>query len=590
MSKFWKYFLAVVIGGLVSAFIITMGVFLLMGGIVAASGNSEVVVKNSSILVMDLNSPIAERADNDPFSNVIAEMMGQPKMVGLNKILASIKKAKEDDRIKGIYMESGLLTAGFATIDEIRNALLDFKKSGKFVYSFASIYTQKAYYLASAADKVYLNPSGMLEFKGIASSHTFFKGALEKLGVEVQVFKYGQFKSAVEPFIQDKMSDANRLQTETYVGSIWNHTLKGISASRGLGIDALNKIADDFAMLRDDDYLKNCGLIDGLVYKDEVLDMLKELAGTATDKDLNAVTIGQYADAAVPNMKKNVAKDKIAIIYAEGEITDGEEEGEGIVSGPLSRTIRKARRDESVKAIVLRVNSPGGSGLASEVIWREMQLAKEAKPVVVSMGDVAASGGYYISCAADTIIAQPNTLTGSIGVFGMVPNTSGLMKKIGVTTDRVVTNKMSDLPSINRAFTEEEKALWQSYVNHFYEVFIGRCADGRKTTSELINEVGEGRVWSGENAIAINLVDKLGGIDDAIATAARMANLENYRVVEMPEMVSPFERMMKELSGGAIAKIERAMLGEEYRVLKTINTLKSGSPIQARMPYELSVY
>ncbi|MCL2074401.1 MAG: signal peptide peptidase SppA [Marinilabiliaceae bacterium] len=556
----------------------------------ASSTSSETVVEKNSILVMDLSGTISERASNDPFSDAFLDLYGQTKNYGLNSILESIKKAKEDDRIKGIYLESGALMGGYATIEEIRNALLDFKESGKFIYSFSSVYTQKAYYLASVSDKVMLTPEGMLDFRGIASEVTFYKGLLEKLGIEMQVFKYGEFKSAVEPFILESLSDANRLQMETFISSLWNQMLKGISISRGLDIETLNQIADDLPVLRDDEYIKASGLIDALVYKDEVLDMLKELTDIEKDKDLKTISISKYTNVTLPDKKKGFEKNKIAIIYAEGEITDGSKDGTGIVAGPLSKEIRKARKDESIKAIVLRVNSPGGSGLASEIIWREVLLAKQEKPVIVSMGDLAASGGYYIACAADTIIAHPNTLTGSIGVFSMIPNISGLRKKIGLTSDIVKTNKMSDMPSFNRPFTAEEKALFQLYTDNFYKTFLQRCADGRNTTVEEINKVGEGRVWSGENAIELNLVDKLGGINDAIETAARMAELDTYKIVELPELESPIDKVLKELTGGAVARIELMMLGEEYQILKTIKHLKSAHPIQARLPYDISVY
>ena len=590
MSKFFKYFLAVVLGSVVSFFLFIMMLVLIISTLIASSGKSnEVIVKNNSILKIDLNGQISERVSDDPFSDIFAELYGQEKSFGLNTILSSIKKAKEDDRIKGIYIESGSLSAGYATVEEIRNALLDFKESGKFIYSFSSVYTQKAYYLASVSDKVMLNPNGMFDFRGIASEVTFYKGLLEKLGIEMQVFKYGAFKSAVEPFILDKMSDASRLQMQTYINSLWNQVLKGISVSRNISVENLNKIADDCTMLRNDEYLKSCGLIDELVYKDEVLDILRELTEISKDKDLNIISINKYSNVSLLGKKTKPEKNKIAIIYAEGEISDGEQDGKGIVAGPLSKAIRDARKDETIKAIVLRVNSPGGSGLASDIIWREVNLAKAEKPVVVSMGDYAASGGYYISCAADTIVAHPNTLTGSIGVFAMIPNVNGLMKKIGVSSEVVSTNKMSDMPSLTRPYTAEEKALFQSYTDNFYKIFIQRCADGRKISTEEIDKIGQGRVWSGENAISINLVDKLGGIQDAIDIAARMANLENYQIVELPEMLSPIDRMVKELMNSAIAKIEQMMLGEEYKILKTIHELKTGYPIQARMPYEITI-
>ncbi len=588
MSKFFKYFLAVVLGSLVSAFFFLVGIFMFIG-ILASSGSKEISVKDNTILVLELNTPINERAVEDPLSELMSGLSGQQNPIGLNQILASIKKAKNDDRIKGIYLESGLMTAGYATIEEIRNALLDFRESGKFVYSYAPIYTQRSYYLASAGDKIFLNPTGMLEFKGLSSVHTFFKGTLEKLGVEMQVFKHGEFKSAVEPFLLESMSDAARLQAQTYINSMWNHMLVKMSESRGVSAESLNQTANLMPMFREDSVLLASGLIDGFKYKDEIIDMLKELTGTAQKDDLNAINLKKYAQVYVPGKKKGLEKNKIAVIYAEGEIVDGSTGSGGIQADKLSRTIREARRDSSIKAIVLRINSPGGSGLGSEIIWREVKLAKETKPFVVSMSDLAASGGYYIACAADSIVAHPNTLTGSIGVFGMIPNTKGLLKKIGVTTDRVTTNTFSDMPALDRPFTADEKVLMQAYIERFYDVFLVRCADGRKTTKNEIGKVGEGRVWSGENALEIKLVDKLGGIDDAIAIAARMANLETYRIEELPEMLSPIEQLIKDLSGEASARIGTMLFGEEYKILKTVNDLKTGYPVQARIPFDISV-
>ncbi len=588
MSKFFKYFLAVVLGSLVSAFFFLVGIFMFIG-ILASSGSKEISVKDNTILVLELNAPINERAVEDPLSELMSGLSGQQTPIGLNQILASIKKAKDDDRIKGIYLESGLMTAGYATIEEIRNALLDFKESGKFVYSYAPIYTQRSYYLASAGDKIFLNPTGMLEFKGLSSVHTFFKGTLEKLGVEVQVFKHGEFKSAVEPFLLESMSDAARLQAQTYINSMWNHMLVKMAETRGVSAESLNQTANLMPMFREDSVLLASGLIDGFKYKDEIIDMLKELTGTTQKDDLNAINLKKYAQVYVPGKKKGLERNKIAVIYAEGEIVDGSTRSGGIQADKLSRTIREARRDSSIKAIVLRINSPGGSGLGSEIIWREVKLAKETKPFVVSMSDLAASGGYYIACAADSIVAHPNTLTGSIGVFGMIPNTKGLLKKIGVTTDRVKTNTFSDMPALDRPFTADEKVLMKAYIERFYDVFLGRCADGRKTTKNEIGKVGEGRVWSGENALEIKLVDKLGGIDDAIAIAARMANLETYRIEELPEMLSPIEQLIKDLSGEASARIGTMLFGEEYKILKTVNDLKTGYPVQARIPFDISV-
>lgn len=588
MGKFLKYFLAVVLGSFISVIFFFIG-FIIFISVLASSGDQEVSIKDNSILVLDLNGPINERSEEDPFSELFAELSGQQVATGLNQILSSIKKAKDDERIKGIYLESGLLSSGYATIEEIRNALIDFRKSGKFVYSFAPVYSQRAYYLASAGDKVFLNPAGMLEFKGLSSVRTFYKGTLEKLGVEVQVFKHGDFKSAVEPFILESMSDSARLQTQTYVSSMWSHMLNRISESRGISADSLNSTANMMPMFREDSLLIASGLIDGFKYKDEIIDMLKELTGIEQKDNINAVTLKDYINVYIPDKKKGLEENKIAVIYAEGEIFDGSTDGEGIQADKLSRTIREARRDSSVKAIVLRINSPGGSGLGSEIIWREVKLAKETKPVVVSMGDLAASGGYYIACAADSIVAHPNTLTGSIGVFGMIPNTKELLKKIGVTTDRVKTNTFSDMPSLDRPFTSDEKDLMQAYIERFYGVFLKRCADGRHTSVEAIDKIGEGRVWSGENALNIKLVDKLGGIDDAIAIAARMAKLESYRIEELPEILSPMEQIIKDLTGDASAKIGVMMFGEDYKLLKTINDLKTSYPVQARVPYDINI-
>ncbi len=588
MKQFFKFFLAVVLGGLVTVFLLFFLMFGMVAGIASfTSSDKDVKIKENTVLVIDIDGPVVERVKNDPFQEAIAAMQQIPSAYGLNDILKDIRKAKDDDNIVGIYLENGMINAGYATIEEIRNAIIDFKKSGKFVISFAPVYTQRSYYLASVADKIYLNPGGMLEFKGLYSQRIFYKGTLEKLGIDMQVVKHGKFKSAVEPFTRDNMSDPARLQTEKYVGSIWEHLVSKISETRNIDKTKLNKIADDMPMFRDQELLVKEGLIDGLKYKDEVIAELKEKTGTDEKDDVNSISLKKYTKVYVPKKHKGFIKDKIAIIYAEGDI-DGIT-NEGIDSEKLSKAIRKARRDSSIKAIVFRVNSPGGSALGSEIIWREVKLAKETKPVVVSMGDLAASGGYYISCAADKIIAQPVTLTGSIGIFGLIPNTQGLMKKIGITFDGVKTNKLSDMPSTVRPFTKEEKALMQNYIEMGYKLFITRCADGRHTTTEKIDEVGQGRVWSGENAININLVDTLGGINDAIEAAKQMANLEKYRIVELPKLPDPFEELIKELTGNMKMFIGKSIMGDEYKYLETIENLKNGSQIQARIPYDIEL-
>jgi protease-4 len=585
MKDFFKYLLATVLGGLIVAFLFFFIAIGIVAGI-ASMGDAEVKIKENTLLILKLEGAVVERASNDPFEDVMSNISGTPATEGLNQILANIEKAKRDSNIKGILLEAGMLSAGYATIEEIRNALIDFKESGKFIYSFAPIYTQKAYYLASVADKVYLTPGGMLEFKGINSEQVYFKGALNKLGIEMQVFKHGKYKSAVEPFINDKMSDASREQTQVYIGSIWNHLLKKVAEARSVDQKQLDAFANEMPMFRNQQLLIDNGLIDGLKYKDEVIDELKEKLTIKQSDDINAVTNKKYAKVYVEKAEKGIAKDKIAVIYAEGEI-DGA--SKGIDSEKLSKTIREARRDSSIKAIVLRINSPGGSALGSEIIWREVKLAKETKPLIVSMGDLAASGGYYIACAADTIIAHPTTLTGSIGIFGMIPNTKGLTDKLGITFDGAKTNKFADMPALNRPFNSDEKEIMQAYIEMGYDLFIGRCADGRNTSKAAIDSVGQGRVWTGENATSLKLVDELGGIKRAIEVAKNRAGLTKYRIVELPAQEDPFAMLMKDLSGDARAYLESAFLGEDAKYLQTLRNLRSAYPIQTRMPFDLNV-
>ena len=586
MVKFFKYLLATFAGGLVAAFFLVL-IFIGILSAIASSSDKETKIKENTVLVLNLEGPISDRIVENPFEDALSELSGAPSPEGLNRILANIEKAKRDENISGIVLETGLLATGYATIEEIRDALIDFKSTGKFVYSFAPIYTQKGYYLASVCDKLYLNPGGMVELNGLYAERTFYKGTLDKLGVEMQIVKHGKFKSAVEPFMLDEMSEPARLQTEVYLNSMWDHVKEKIAESRGVEVALVDKVADQMPMLRDPQLLLENQLIDGLKYKDEFIEELKELTETDSKDDLNAIKNSKYAKVYVPKETKGFTREKIAVIYAQGGIDDGS--NKGIVSEDLSKTIRKTRRDSSVKAIVLRVNSPGGSALGSEIIWREVQLASEVKPLIVSMGDVAASGGYYISCAADKIIAGPTTLTGSIGIFGMIPNVEGLTNKIGLSFDGVKTNKFSDMPSLTRPFTKDEKEIMQAYIEHGYDIFIGRCADGRDTSKDAIDEVGQGRVWSGANAKEINLVDEFGGLNKAIEAAKEAAGLEKYRILELPEIEDPVQAFIKGLSGEAKMFIGKSIMGDEYKHLEMLESLKSGAQIQARLPYNITV-
>lgn len=589
MKQFFKTVFASFIGTLLASVIFVILIFGIIGAIVAISGaEKEVEVKENSILVVKFEGPITERSSKNPFQNLGA-MFSKEQAIGLDDILNNIEKAKEDENIKGIYMEITSVPAGIAMVEEIRNKLQEFKNTGKFIIAYSEYYSQAAYYLASIADKIYLNPQGAIDFKGLSAELMFFKNALAKLEVEPQIIRHGKFKSAIEPFILDKMSDENREQTMTYIGSIWNHMVDGISKSRNISAEELNKIADEMLLQKAEDAVKY-KLADQLAYKDEILEILKEKTEAKAVDKINSVSIADYTNAKEPK-KKEFSKDKIAVIYAVGEIESGEGDDENIGSERISKAIREARLDEKVKAIVLRVNSPGGSALASEVMWREVVLAKQAKPVIVSMGNVAASGGYYISCAADTIVAEPNTITGSIGVFGVLFNAQGFMNnKLGITFDTVKTNTHADIGSIYRPLTASERDIIQKSVEHVYDVFITRVADGRKLTKEQVDEIGQGRVWSGVDAKRIGLVDVLGGIETAIEIAAQKAGLENYKIVSLPKQKDPFEELFSKGTSGVEEAMVKHFLGENAKYYMTLDRLKSYSGIQARMPYEIEIH
>lgn len=586
MANFFKYMLATIAGIIVTSFLM----FLLFIGIisaVASSGNEEVKVAENSLLVLDLEQPIVDRATDDPIQEMFAELSHRQGSIGLNQILSNIDKAKRDDKIKGIILQTGSLSAGYATVEEIRQALIDFKESGKFIYSFAPVYTQKGYYLASVSNKIYLNPGGMLELSGLYAERTFFKGTLDKLGVEMQVIKHGKFKSAVEPYLLKEMSEPARLQTEVYLNAMWDHIKSGIAKSRNINFNDIDSFVNQAPVFRDPQILVDNGYIDGLKYKDEFISELKVMLGVEEKDDLNAVESKKYTKAYVKD-SVGFTKDKIAVIYAQGGIDINEMDG--IKSDELSKTIRKARRDSSIKAIVLRVNSPGGSALGSDIIWREVELAKQTKPLIVSMGDVAASGGYYISCAADKIVANPTTITGSIGIFARIPNAEGLTQKVGLTFDGVKTNDFSDMPTLIRPFRKEEKAILQAYIEKGYDTFIGRCADGRTMTKDAIDEIGQGRVWAGLNAKEINLIDAFGGLKEAIELAQKEAGLDKYRKVELPELEDPIQKLLKGLSGDVKMFIGESILGEDFKYIETIEAIRKGDQIQARLPYNLEIY
>jgi len=542
-------------------------------------------ISNNSILKLDLKQPIQERVIDNPFAKYGFSNYYNTA-IGLDDILAAIKSASTDSHIKGIYLNAATASASPATIKEIHDALLQFKKSGKFIYAYSDNYAQNGYYLASVADKILLNPAGNLDFKGYAFQIMFYKGLLDKLDVDVQVVRHGQFKSAVEPYVMDKMSDANREQMTALVNSLWGTFVGDISASRKLSATELNYIADHLLCATAKNALQY-KLVDQLGYPGDIENMMKKQLGVTGDESLNIVSLATYKN----NIKiVHNGSNKIAVIYAMGNIQDGKGNNwQGIYSESFIKQLRKAYHDEDVKAIVLRVNSPGGSALASENIWQEIEMAKKAgKIIVTSMGDYAASGGYYISCNSDYIVAQPNTLTGSIGVFGMIPSLQNFLKnKLGVTIDGVKSNAHSDYGTGFRPMDETELATLQTSIEQIYGTFTKRVADGRGMKIEDVDKIGQGRVWSGKDALAIGLVDKLGSIDDAIAQAAQLAKISDYSLEYYPKKTDMITLLFS--NEDDIDAALKAKLGSLYFTYQGYNQIMQQSGVQARMPMEIFI-
>ena len=587
MNSFLKYTLATMSGIILLNIIGIITFFLFIG--IAAATTEKVSVEENSLLVAKFDKPIVDRANNNPFSQFTFGSFDMEGSLGLDQILKDLEKAKSDENISGIFLRLSAVPSSMATVEEVRDALLDFKQSGKFIIAHADAYTQKTYYLATAADKIYLTPTGNLDFKGLQATVLFFKRALDKYGIDMQVIRHGTFKSAVEPFLTDEISDANREQLDVMLSSLWGKMVEEVSIARGVPAEDLNRYADDLSLAFDHQALEK-NMIDGLKYYDEVLDELRELTETDEDDDIPSISLRKYAD--VPEKKeKKAAKDRIAVVYAMGSVVTGDAEEGSIGSDRIARAIRDARKDDKVKAIVFRVNSGGGSALASEIIHREVKLAAEAKPFVASLGDVAASGGYYIVCPADTIVASETTITGSIGVFGLLPNLQEMMNdKIGITTGVVKTNKYADIGSPTRPLTADERKTIQSYVDEVYTTFVNNVAEGRTMTYEEVDAIGGGRVWSGVNAMEIGLIDLYGGLERSIEVAAEMAGLEDYRVTSLPVQEDPFTLLMKQFTGNAKARIIQKELGSTYELYKKIEEISKMRGIQALMPYTLDIH
>lgn len=598
--SFFKNALASMVGTILAT-IVLVGLFVLIivSSILSSGDGSKVKIKTDSVLHIVLDGAFVERANTK--GGGLSSAFGDEEGTGLNTFIRDLKRAGEDERIKGMFVEIKSPAAPPSTLRDVRKAIADFRSTGKWVVAFSEFYSQGGYYLASAADEVYLYPEGEFDWRGLNAEVMFIKNMLDKLEIDAQVIRGpdNKFKSAVEPYMYDKMSEANKLQTATFIDDIWRLMLEQIAQSRNLTVEMLNQGADEIAFMRATE-AQRAGLVDGLLYRDQVMDILRDKLGLKKEDEKSAekkkeeiplVGLGKYAKTYKPEKEKS--KDRVAVVYAVGPIESGEGDDQTIGSERIAAALRKAREDKDVKAIVFRVNSPGGSALASDVIWRETMLIRESgKPFVVSMGDYAASGGYYISCAADRIFANPNTITGSIGVFGVLPNMEKFLRnKIGITFDRYETNPHADMMSAVKPLDEAEMKAFQDLVTDIYTDFIGKVADGRNLTVEQVDAIGQGRVWSGEDALEIGLVDELGDLQAAISAAASLAGLENYRKKYLPEMIDPFEKFMKDLGGKGEAReaIVRGALMKEMPILRELNSLRNMKGVQARMPFVMTI-
>ena len=590
MKDFLKSVLATITGIVVLGIIMAIISVISMVGLVASSAGSTKVAENSVFTLM-LSGQLDERATDDPLSMIYGQVSDN---LGLEDIVSAIKKAKDNEDIKGIYIEAGMFSSDSpASSHAIREALLDFKKSGKWIVAYGDTYTQNTYYICSVADKIYLNPQGMVDWHGLASNPYFVKDLLAKFGVKVQLCKVGKYKSAPEMLTADKMSDANREQVTAYITGIWNVMLKDVSASRKIPVDSLNAYADRFVALAEQNDLVKMKLVDKLIYTDEVKNEIKKLLKIDKDDEIAQLTL-----ADMKNVKGNKEEgDKVAVYYAYGEIIDSEtgdmlQQEHNIVASTVCKDLEALMNDDDVKAVVLRVNSPGGSAYASEQIWHSVLQLKAKKPVVVSMGGYAASGGYYISCAANYIYSEPTTITGSIGIFGMFPDFSGLLtEKLGVKFDEVKTNKHAAFGTMARPFNAEEMALLDQYIGRGYELFRKRVADGRKQPVANIEEIAQGRVWLGNDALGIKLVDAIGSLDDAVKKAAELAKLKEYHATNYPEPEDWWISLLEKANGkGSYIDNEmRQALGEYYEPLRLVKTINHQSAIQARLPYYITI-
>jgi len=575
MKNFFKMTFATMLGLLLFS-VLSLFISLSVIGAIAASADKTTSIEPNSVFKLTLKGSLVERSEENSFASIMSSIDDSQAVMGLDDILLAIDKAAKNENVKGLYLDIADFSAAPASMKEIRNALKAFKETGKFMAAYADNYTNGTYYLASVSDQVAMNPQGMLGLTGLTMNTVFFKDALDKLGVEMQVFKVGTFKSAVEPYINTKMSDANRLQMTQMSGSIWTDMLSDIGTSRKLDVSVLNRFADEGLFFAESEKAYELGLVDTLVYKSSVDTLLKVLAGD----DYKSVSLKAMKNATAD---EDYSSNKIAIVYAVGAIDGGNDED--MESDKIAETLLDMANDDAIKAVVLRVNSPGGSAYGSEQIWHAASLVKAKKPLIVSMGDYAASGGYYISCVADTIVAQPTTITGSIGIFGLLPNFKGLTEKIGVAFDGVKTNEFADFGMVMRPVTVSERALFQNYVNRGYELFVKRCADGRGMSAEAIKAIAEGRVWTGVDAQKNGLVDVLGGLDTAVKIAVEKAGLKDYNLKEYPAKKNFVEELMNDFSSSVETRVLRNQLGDNYRYVSYLKEIQSRQGVQAIMPF-----
>ncbi|MAE09188.1 MAG: signal peptide peptidase SppA [Bacteroidetes bacterium] len=591
MKQFFKFMFASFVGTILTFIVIFLMFAVMIASVVAMSGDEEVRVKDHSVLHITWKTEIKDRSSDNPMEGFDFATMKTHKPIGLYNILRTIDKASKDSRIDGIFLDMETLPAGLATSEEIRNKLLEFKESGKFIVSYANSYSQKAYYLASLADEIYLNAEGMLRFKGFSAQLMFFKGLLDKLDIEMQIVRGpdNKYKSAVEPLMRNHISEANREQMQVLLNSIWGKFIAAISDSRGISIDELNEIADKLELTTAEKAVEH-KFVDGAVYRDEVIRILKEKTGQKEDDKINSVSFGNYTKAKVKETR-GLKRNKLAIVYAEGAIVQGNSGDQNMGSATIAKAIRAASKDKNVKAIVLRVNSPGGDALASEIIRHEVEVAGKKMPVIVSMGNLAASGGYWISTNADYIFAQPTTITGSIGVFGIIPNFEGFFnKKLGINMDNVMTNDNSDFIDVMKPLSPFQHTKLNKMVNKIYTDFTELVANTRHLDISYVDSIAKGRVWAGIDALGLGLIDEFGGLDDAIAYAAEKAELgDNYRISTYPKRKGFLDQLIDELTGQARQNIVKYELGEYYTYYQKIQSLKNMKGVQARLPFFMNV-